>query len=93
MDVSLNAKTKLRQKINQKFLYIIDSLIFLSKIQNENNELQKMNLKDAYSTDSLISKEEEELNNNFLLPIPYSLKSINMYIVNIIIPITIKCNG
>ena len=80
MDVSLNAKTKLRQKINQKFLYIIDSLIFLSKIQNENNELQKMNLKDAYSTDSLISKEEEELNNNFLLPIPYSLKSINMYI-------------
>ena len=80
MDVSLNAKTKLRQKINQKFLYIIDSLIFLSKIQNENNELQKMNLKDAYSTDSLISKEEEELNNHFLLPIPYSLKSINMYI-------------
>ena len=80
MDVSLNAKTKLRQKINQKFLYIIDSLIFLSKIQNENNELQKVNLKDAYSTDSLISKEEEELNNNFLLPIPYSLKSINMYI-------------
>ena len=80
INISLEANTKLRQKINQKFLYIIDSLIFLSKIQNENNELQKMNLKDAYSTDSLISKEEEELNNHFLLPIPYSLKSINMYI-------------
>ena len=80
INISLEANTKLRQKINQKFLYIIDSLIFFTKKQNENYEQQKINIKDAYSTDSFLSKDEEELNNHFLHPIPYSLKSLNMYI-------------
>ena len=80
INISLEANTKFRQKINQKFLYIIDSLIFFTKKQNENYEQQKINIKDAYSTDSFLSKDEEELNNHFLHPIPYSLKSLNMYI-------------
>ena len=80
INISLEANTKFRQKINQKFLYIIDSLIFFTKKRNENYEQQKINIKDAYSTDSFLSKDEEELNNHFLHPIPYSLKSLNMYI-------------
>ena len=58
----------------------MDSLIFFIKKQNENYEQQKINIKDAYSTDSFLSKNEEELNNHFLRPIPYSLKCLNMYI-------------
>ena len=90
INISLEANTKFRQKINQKFLYIIDSLIFFTKKQNENYEQQKINIKDAYSTDSFLSKDEEELNNHFLHPIPYSLKSLNMYIISLkVIPFLI----
>ena len=80
INVSSEAKNELRKKINEKCFYIIDTLIFFTKKQNENYELQKINIKDTYSQNKLKLSEEEELNKHFLYPIPYSLKSLNMYI-------------
>ena len=80
INISSEAKANLRANINKKCNLIIDTLIFFTKIQNENYELQKTNINDIYSSNIHILKEEEELNNHFIHPLPYSLKCLDIYI-------------
>ena len=58
----------------------MDTLIFFTKKQNDNYELQKINIKETYSSNIHTLKEEEELNKHFIHPLPYSLKCLDIYI-------------
>ena len=65
-------KQVIRDKLNKKCFFILDTLIFFTKTQNENYELQKMNLKETYSSNIYDEKKEEELNRYFLIPSTYN---------------------
>jgi hypothetical protein len=58
----------------------LDTLIFFTKTQNENYELQKTNLKETYSSKLYEEKKEEELNKYFLIPSTYNLKCLDIYV-------------
>ena len=79
INISSEAKRKIREKINNKCNFILDTLIFFTKKQNENYELQKLNLTETYSSNIHTLKEEEELNNNLIPPMPYSLMCLDIY--------------
>lgn len=72
-------KQVIRDKINKKCFFILDTLIFFTKTQNENYELQKNNLKETYSSNIYTEKKEEELNKYFLIPATYNLKCLDIY--------------
>ena len=80
INISSEAKGNIRENINKKCNFIIDTLIFFTKKQNENYELQKTNIEDTYSSNIHILEEEEELNKHFIHPLPYSLKCLDIYI-------------
>lgn len=73
-------KQVIRDKLNKKCFFILDTLIFFTKTQNENYELQKMNLKETYSSNIYDEKKEEELNRYFLIPSTYNLKCLDIYL-------------
>ena len=80
INFSSEVKELVREKINNKIYFILDTLIFFTKKQNDNYELQKINIKETYSSNIHILKEEEELNKHFIHPLPYSLKCLDIYI-------------
>ena len=80
INISSEVKGLVREKINKKCNFILDTLIFFTKKQNENYELQKINIMETYSSNIHELNEEEELNNHFLHPLPYSLKCLDIYI-------------
>ena len=80
LNLYFEEKRIIREKFNRKCFFILDTLIFFTKKQNDNYELQKLNLQETYSTDIIKEKEEEELNNHFLYPIPYSLKCLDVFV-------------
>ena len=80
INISSEEKESIRKKINKKCMFILDTLIFFTKKQNDNYELQKINLKETYSSNVHSLLEEEELNNHFIHPIPYSLKCLDIYL-------------
>ena len=80
INISSKAKGNIRDNINKKCNFIIDTLIFFTKKQNENYELQKTNIDETYSSNIHILEEEEELNKHFIHPLPYSLKCLDIYI-------------
>ena len=73
-------KQVIRDKLNKKCFFILDTLIFFTKTQNENYELQKINLKETYSSNIYEEKKEEELNKYFLIPSTYNLKCLDIYL-------------
>ena len=73
-------KQVIRDKLNKKCIFILDTLIFFTKTQNENYELQKINLKETYSSNIYEEKKEEELNKYFLIPSTYNLKCLDIYL-------------
>ena len=73
-------KQVIRDKLNKKCFFILDTLIFFTKTQNENYELQKTNLKETYSSKIYEEKKEEELNKYFLIPSTYNLKCLDIYV-------------
>ena len=75
-------KQVIRDKLNKKCFFILDTLIFFTKTQNENYELQKINLKETYSSNIYEEKKEEELNRYFLIPSTYNLKCLDIYLDN-----------
>ena len=79
INISSEGKQSIREKINKKCFFILDTLIFFTKKQNDNYELQKINLKETYISNIQLLIEEEELNNHFIQPIPYSLKCLEIY--------------
>ena len=79
INISSEEKQSIREKINKKCIFILDTLIFFTKKQNDNYELQKINLKETYISNLQLLIEEEELNNHFIQPIPYSLKCLEIY--------------
>ena len=79
INISSEEKQSIREKINKKCIFILDTLIFFTKKQNDNYELQKINLKEIYISNLQLLIEEEELNNHFIQPIPYSLKCLEIY--------------
>ena len=80
INYSSEVKELVREKINNKIYFILDTLIFFTKKQNDNYELQKINIKETYSSNIHTLKEEEELNKHFIHPLPYSLKCLDIYI-------------
>ena len=80
LNLYFEEKRIIREKFNRKCFFILDTLIFFTKKQNDNYELKKLNLQETYSTDIIKEKEEEELNNHFLYPIPYSLKCLDVFV-------------
>ena len=73
-------KQIIRDNLNKKCFFILDTLIFFTKTQNENYELQKTNLKETYSSNIYEEKKEEELNKYFLIPSTYNLKCLDIYV-------------
>ena len=73
-------KQIIRDNINKKCFFILDTLIFFTKTQNQNYELQKINLQETYSSNIYEEKKEEELNKYFLIPSTYNLKCLDIYI-------------
>ena len=79
INISSEEKQLIKEKINKKCISILDTLIFFTKKQNDNYELQKINLKQTYILNLQLLIEEEELNSHFIQPIPYSLKCLEIY--------------
>ena len=80
INISSEAKSNLRENINRKCNFIVDTLILFAKKQNENYALQKTNINDTYSSNIHTLEEEEELNKHFIHPLPYSLECLDIYI-------------